>query len=44
MVSPPQLGGSGDTLEFRGAPSVASLEACLGVGGGRSPLRRRADS
>ena len=34
--------GSGDALEFMGALSVASLEACLGVRGGRSPLRRRA--
>ena len=30
--------GSGDTLEFSGALSVASLEACLGARGGRSPL------
>ena len=36
--------GSGDTLEFSGALSVASLEACLGGRGDRSPLRRRAHS
>ena len=36
--------GSGDTLEFSGALSVASLEACLGGRGGRSPLRRHAHS
>ena len=36
--------GSGDALEFRAALSVASLEACLGGRGGRSPLRRRAHS
>ena len=32
--------GSGDALEFMGALSVASLEACLWLKGGISPLRR----
>ena len=30
--------GSGDTLEFRGALSVASLEACFGVEGAEAHL------
>ena len=36
--------GSGDALEFRGALSVDSLEACFGGKEGRSPLRRHAHS